>query len=97
MDVVNRSQFRLLDYLTYSNVYCEVKDSINQSYYTKTFYESDFTVLPNGSIVWHIDIDSLTIKDNEIIFTYYGSDYKNLITDTQKNAYFRKKKEKFGI
>ncbi|NVM55882.1 MAG: hypothetical protein HWN66_19435, partial [Candidatus Helarchaeota archaeon] len=89
MYVPDKESFRLFDYLNYIEVYCYIWNEETQAYNSKHVFEEDhFTVHENGTVSWNVDIDQMDIKNNEVFFTYYSSDFANLILDSQKNGMF---------
>ncbi|KKK50694.1 hypothetical protein LCGC14_3122460, partial [marine sediment metagenome] len=91
MEVSERAGFRLPGYLNYTEVYGFLYNNDTQAYDIRyDFSKNNFTVLTNGSITWNVNFSKYTFKDDLIVFKYYGSDYAEVIKDTQKNGMFLK-------
>ncbi|KKM77181.1 hypothetical protein LCGC14_1372650, partial [marine sediment metagenome] len=91
IEISEQDSFRIFDYLNYIDVYCYVWNNDTEAFDTRiSFTEDNFTIFANGTVSWNVNITSMNVKDDQIIFKYYSSDYANIVKDTQKNGMFLK-------
>ncbi|KKL06455.1 hypothetical protein LCGC14_2595860, partial [marine sediment metagenome] len=91
MEISEKDSFRIFDYLSFIDVYCYIWNNETEAFDIRfTFTEDDFTIFTNGTVSWNVNITSMNVKDDQIIFKFYSSDYANIIKDSQKNGMFLK-------
>jgi len=93
LNLSDTNSFYFADLINPKELYCYIWNNKTERYDIKREFDSDdYIVDENGTISLgpEIDFNSIQIADNLIFFSYYGSEFANLIKDTQKNGIFFK-------